>query len=721
MDENLFIFAPFTWIVIPKNKLVINEITFQYPSWYLILCVALGLIYALALYYKDLKFEESPRWSKWAMGILRFLTVTGISILLLSPLVKSISEDIKQPIVVIAEDNSQSIVANLSAEEITKKKEEINTIASGLAEKYEVKRLVIGDQIQNGSLDSFSSKVTNLSASLEFINDNFGDQNLGAVILSTDGIYNEGKNPLYSNVSLTAPLYVVAQGDTTIRKDVLIKNVFNNKIAYLGDKFSVQVDIIAKNSAGNTSTLTVSKVDANNTTKLKTDVIRIDKENYFTTKEVILDANTVGLNKYRIALTPVNGEASKSNNYKDIFIEVLDARQKILLLAHGAHPDLSALKSLITTNKNYEVDIHFPEDQDLNVSKYNLVVFHNLPSDKFSMAVEIANLNKKRTPRLFIVGAQTQLNGLNNIQENIKVVGNSTSLEDIQADVIPTFNSFTTNPDIGTKLKSFPPLIAPFGQYTSPSGSNVLLKQNIKKIPTDYPLLSFKDKDGFKTGVWVGEGIWKWRLFDYLQHANYDVVTELVNKSIQFLSTKEDKRKFRVSTSKNLYKENEQISFDGQLYNDNYEMINTPDVFLTVINQDGKEFKYTYSRANNFYTLNIGMLPAGKYRYIANTNYGGEAMEQKGSFSVQNIQLELYDLAARHDLLKGLIDKYGGAILPAGSSEGFVDAILSNSKIKPVVYQSTVTKSVINFKWLFGLILFLLSLEWFLRRYLGSY
>ena len=700
---------------------MINEITFQYPSWYIILCVLLGLIYAGALYYNDQKFEDSPKWSRWVMGILRFLAVTSIAVLLLTPLVKSISEDIKQPIVVIAEDNSQSIVANLSEEEIIQKKEEINTIAAGLAEKYEVKRLVIGDQVLNSSLDSFTSKVTNLSESLEFIYDNFGDQNLGAVILSSDGIYNEGKNPLYSNVKLTAPLYVVAQGDTTIRKDVLIKNVFNNKIAYLGDKFSIQVDISAKNSAGNTSTLTVSKVDGSATKRLKSESIRVDKENYFTTKEVILDANTVGLNKYRIALSPINGEITRTNNYKDIFIEVLDARQRIVLLAHAPHPDLSALKSLITTNKNYEVDIHFPEDQDLNLSKYDLVVFHNLPSEKFPITVEIATLNKKRTPRLFVVGAQTQLRTLNEVQENIKVVGNSTSLEDIQADVIPTFNSFTTNQEMSGKLKSFPPLIAPFGQYTSPSGSNILLKQNIKKIPTDYPLLSFKEKDGFKTGVWVGEGIWKWRLFDYLQHDNYDVVTELVNKSIQFLSTKEDKRKFRVSTSKNLYKENEQIAFDAQLYNDNYEMINDPDVFLTITNQDGKEFKYTYSRSNNFYTLNIGMLPAGKYRFSASTNYGGEAMDQKGSFSVQNIQLELYDLTARHDLLRALSQKYGGEILPTGSSLSITDKILSNSKIKPIVYQSTKTKSVINFKWIFGLIMLLLCLEWFLRRYMGSY
>ncbi len=700
---------------------MINEISFQYPSWFITFCLLLGVVYAIALYFKDNKFTESPKWSTWVMGILRFLSVSGIAILLLSPLVKSITEEIKQPIVIIAEDGSQSIIASLSDEEIEAKKQELNTISDQLSEKYEVKRLVIGDQIENGGVDSFGFKVTNLSESLEFIYDNYGDQNLGAIILSTDGIYNEGKNPLYAKVNLTSPLYVVAQGDTTVKKDVSIKNVFNNKIAYLGDKFSIQVDIAAKNCIGKSTNLSVSRTENGNTKRLKSENIRINKEDYFTTKEIILDADKVGLNKYRIALTPIDGEVTTANNYKDIFIEVLDARQKILLLAHGAHPDLSAMKSIITSNKNYEVDIHFPEDTDLNVSKYDLVVLHNLPSDKYPVAVELSNINKKRTPRLFLIGAQTSLVGINKAQDNIKIEGNSASLEDIQADVVRTFNSFTVDDQLGANLKGFPPLIAPFGQYTSPSGANVLLTQNIKKIETKYPLLSFKDQSGVKTGVWVGEGVWKWRLFDYLQNENYDVVTSVVNKAIQFLSTKEDKRKFRVSSSKNLYKENEQIALDAQLYNDNYEMINEPDVFVTLINQDKKEYKYTFSRSSNYYTLSAGMLPAGRYSYVSKVNYAGEALEQKGSFSVQNIQLELYDLTARHGLLRALTEKYGGEVFVSGKSTGLADKILTNSKIKPVVYQSSDTESVMNFKWLFGLLMLLLSLEWFLRRYMGSY
>jgi hypothetical protein len=49
------------------------------------------------------------------------------------------------------------------------------------------------------------------------------------------------------------------------------------------------------------------------------------------------------------------------------------------------------------------------------------------------------------------------------------------------------------------------------------------------------------------------------------------------------------------------------------------------------------------------------------------------------------------------------------------------DSLLNNESIKPVIYQSNTTKSVIHYRLLFFLILAFLSSEWFLRRYFGSY
>lgn len=699
---------------------MLSEIKFSYPTWFLLLCLLLGLVYAAALYYKDNRFAESPRWSSILMAILRTLAVSSIAALLLAPVVKSITEEIKQPIIVVAQDMSQSVISGLDAEQIAQQSKYINDLTAALAGSYEVKQLTIGDQVTEGVVDSFTTKITNLSNALEYIDDNYGDQNLGAIIMSTDGIYNEGKNPIYTNTNITAPLYIVAQGDTSIRRDLAIKNVFANKIAYLGDKFSIQIDVSAVNADGMSSNLLVTKTTDGQSKKLHSENISIKKDNFFTTIEVVISADQVGVNKYRIALTPVSNEVSKANNYKDIYVEVLDARQKILLLANAPHPDLAAFKNIITKNKNYEAEIKFVQDGDVTVRNYDMVILHNLPSEKHDITAVVAELDKRRTPRLYVVGAQTNLQRLNAQQGLISVSGSGINTENVQARILPNFSSFTISENLSRTIKNFPPLIAPFGEYKDPLGGNVLMKQVVQDVETSYPMLSFSDKQGYKMGVLVGEGIWKWRLYNYVQSENYDLVEELINKTIQYIATKEDKRKFRTSTSKNLYKENEDIIFDGQLYNDNYEMVNTPDVFVNVRNAD-KEYKFTMSRSNNFYTLNANLLPPGKYSYEAATNFDGEALSQKGYFSVEDIQLELYDLTARHGLLRSLSNKYGGKVVLPAQAESLVASLTGENKLKPTVYPTTRTKSVINFKWLFWILLTMLCGEWFLRRYMGNY
>ncbi len=696
---------------------MLENITFGYPQWFVSLCIGLGIIYSLAMYWRDGRFSEYPGWYKWMIGILRFLSSSGIAFLLLSPMIKTITEEQKDPIIVIVEDASASIskAGNENQGEI------MDNLESKLKEKYEVKRLHFGAQTQMGKADTFDQKITNLSNAFQYLDENFADLNLGAIIMSTDGIYNEGKNPLYTSTNISAPLYIIAQGDTSKRKDLLVKNVFYNKVAYLGDRFTIQVDISAHNLQGLRSALTVSKIINDKPQKVKTEAFVINKNEFFKTIEVPIDANTPGINKYRISLRPAKGEDSQANNYKDIYIDVLDARQKILIFADGDHPDLGALKSIITNNKNYEIDIKLPEDKNINLLNYDLVILHNLPSQKHPVDNELSTLKRRGIPLLFIAGSTINTPLFNKAQDVITISGNSNEQEEISGLLNNPFALFTLSESLPEKIKRFPPLIAPFGQYSSPTGASILMYQSIKNIPTKYPMIAFKERGNQKEGVWVGEGIWKWRIHDFLENNNYDAVSELVNKTIQYLTTKEDKRKFRVTVSKNIYKENEHILFDAQLFNSNYEMVNTPDVFLIITNKKGKEFDFTFSRKGDYYTLDAGMLPPGKYTYLAKTNFNGEAMQQKGSFAIKDIQLELFDNTARHSLLRSLSQKYNGEVLSMKEVPLLADRLLSDTSIKPILYPSSSTKSIINFWWLLPAILLLLFLEWFLRRYWGSY
>jgi len=697
------------------------DLSFQYPAWFLIFCALLGLGYALLLYYRDTTFrEQAPQLHRW-LGVMRWLTVTILSALLLSPLLKSLLTETKKPVVVLAQDQSESAAADLQGEALEQYKQNWQSLRDGLSENYEVHELAFGDQVREGVNFEFSDKVTNLSELLRGIYDLYGGQNLGAVVVASDGIYNEGSNPAYSDAQLAAPIYTVALGDTTPKKDLLVKRVFHNKIAYLGDKFSLQVDVAATNCAGQQTVLNISKVEGEQTKTLQTIPISVAGNDFFTTKEVQIEADQPGVAQYRISVATLPGEASTANNRKDIFIDVLDARQKILLLANSPHPDISAIRQTLEINKNYQVAVAMAGEPGLDVAKYDFVVLHNLPSATNDLSGVLNTMNDKRIPRLFIAGMQTGYGALAKSQGLVSVQSDGRQSDDAQGKVSLQFAAFTLDNKVLEELPKFNPVTSAFGTFSATSQAQVLLWKRIGRIDTEQPLLAFGETNGVKTGIFLGEGLWRWRLFDFLQHQNHEIFDELVGKTVQYLSQKEDKRKFRVNLDKNIFNENEPVTFGAELYNDNYELVNDPDVAMSIRNGGGKEYTFTFNKLGKAYSLNAGILPVGGYTFKATTNFNGQNLLYEGRFNVQPIQLELFETTANHSVLRQLSAKYGGETVFPAQLASIAEKIKTNQTVKPVIYQTTKTNPLINLKWIFVLLAGLLAAEWFLRRYFGSY
>jgi len=698
-----------------------NNLSFPYPSWYILLCLLLGLVFAFVLYFKNKSFPEKTSTLSWVLGILRFLSIAAIAVLLLSPLLKSTLTETKKPVVVLAQDVSESILAEMSPDEKTKYQQDFTNLSTTLKEKYDVKEYAFGSEVREGIDFEFKDKASNISDFLGNVYDLYSNQNLGAVIMATDGIYNEGSNPIYTGTKLDAPIYTIALGDTIAKKDVIIKRIFNNRIAYLGDKFTIQIDVSAINCVGENTSLSISSIDGGQSNVLQRFPISINKNNFFTTKEITLDANKAGVQRYSITVNKVNGEVTTANNTREIFIDVLDARQKILLLANTPHPDLSGIKQSISKNKNYEVETGLITDPSINIAAYDFVVLHQLPSKTNDATTVLSTLRAKKIPHLFVIGTQSNLPKFNEAQSILTVKGNTQQTNAVQAIVATSFNSYNVDDQVVEKLSSFAPLTAPFGEFTDNANSEVLLYQRIGKVDTKYPLLLYGEDNGVKVGVLAAEGIWKWRLFDFLQHENHEIFDELLGKAFQFLSVKEDKRKFRVDVSKNIFNENEAVFFDAELYNNNYERINEPDATIVITDSEGKNFDFTFSKTGLTYTLNAGFLPVGNYNYRAAVMSNGAELSHKGQFSIRPVQLEVYETTADHGLLRLLSSRYGGELIYTDQLNSLPDQIIEKGTIKPIIYETSKTRSVINIRWLCFILIGLLTIEWFLRRYFGTY
>ena len=686
--------------------------------------MAIIIAFAIAglLYYKSKKFDGQKKALKPLLGVIRFLTIFLVGVLIMGPLIKTIQEESKKPKIVLLQDNSLSVGNWLESNNKDDYVESITNVKTELSDQFEVDSYIFSNEIEQDNLDSlsFSAGLTDLSSSLEFIYDMYEGEHLGAVILATDGIYNEGKNPNYLSIPGQIPVFALALGDTSQRKDLILKSVFHNEIAYLNDQVSILINVTAFNSDRESYRLDVEKQTPSGFVNVHTDRLQIDGESYFQAIDLPINLTDIGLNHFRIRLSGLNQEANRTNNQRDIFIDVLDGRQKITVISNAPHPDIAAITQILETNKNYEVSLFYELPSDQLISESDFVIFHNLPSSKNNINRLVGILDDNRTPRMYIVGNQTNIQAFNSIQEQVSIRGQSRSQNEAQARFTQDFNYFSIDKQLKENIERFPPLSTPFGDYSISPSVVTLLQQRIGNIDTDFPLFSFSDQDGIKTAFLMGEGFWKWKLFDFMENENSDVVKEFLNKSIVYTSTKEDRRKFRVSASDNVYLENEEISFRAELYNNSYELVVDPDVFMTLTNTNNQQFDFTFSKDQSSYSLDIGRYPTGSYSFRGYTSFNGESYEARGRFIVQEAQFELYDMEARHSLLVGLTDLTGGEIYNLSNMTDMSEQILSDNRLKPVLYQNTKTTPWIDLKFIFLLLALLLGTEWFLRRYFGS-
>lgn len=700
-----------------------QHLSWQYPSWYLIICAGLGIAAAVFLYRRDKTFIDQPQWLRYLLAILRGTVVTVLASLLLAPLLKLLMSRTESPVIIIANDQSTSIRSALSKSDSTQWSAALDRLANRLSEKYVVHRLGFGENVELVEQWRYNDQASDMGQLMTYLQEQYRGQNVGAVIMASDGAVNRGRNPLYATLDQRAPLYTVALGDTIRKTDLQIRDILHNTIAYLGDRFTIQVDISALRLQGANTSLEIRHIRDDQQVLLEKIPVAIGSDPFFETREIILEASHSGVQRYRAQLSQVRNEVTYVNNVRDFFVEVIDGRLKVLVAGNSPHPDLGVWKNALLSQRNYEVDVRMADELNAqSVKDYDLVVLHQLPSSRHPVRDVLNALDKQGVPRIFIAGYQTDIPQLNQAQPFVSIqAGANRTPNDVTILLNPSFSLFNLSDDLKDKLESFSPLVSPYGEYVATGAAQVLAYQRIGRVDTQYPLIVMGENNDVRTCVIAGEGMWKWQLFDQLQNGSKEITQELLGQLTQYASTKSDKRKFKVTSSKRLYTGLDDISFQAELYNDNYELVNAPEVFLKIRNRSGEEFDYSMNTTANAYTLHIGKFPEGNYSWSASAELNGVRHTHEGKFVVQPVQLETLETTADHGLLRLLASKYGGRMLYPEELDALGDEILKSDQIKPVLYSSTQTRPLIHIKWLCIILLTGLCLEWFLRRYFGGY
>jgi hypothetical protein len=693
----------------------LNIVT-EYPAWYLVFCILTGLIYAGILYYKNADGDFTLLVRR-AMAVFRFLSVTIISFLLLSPLLKSVFKTSEKPLIILAHDNSGSLlVGKDSAFYLNQFPDSFNQLSEELSGDYEVKIYSFSDKVTEGSDFQFTGKQTDISDLFSDIITRYSNRNVGAMLLASDGLYNKGLNPVYASEKVKFPVYTLALGDTTIHKDAFVRKVNFNRMAFLGNSFPLEIILGANRCNGLSGTVTVS----NKNKIFYQKSITFTSEAFSGSVNVALDATEAGLQRYQVRIAPMSGEISTSNNQQDIFIEVLDAKQKIVILSASPHPDVAAMKQAIESNYNYEVSQFNIDEFDKQTKEFDLIILHQIPGNNYPGTKIISEAVENKVPVLFVLGSQTSLSMFNTLNAGIQIVAEKPSFNESLPFLNTDFALFTISNDTRNAIETFPPLVSPFGEIKTLNSANPLFYQQIGSVVTGYPLVLFNQNLVSKTGVIAGEGIWRWRLANYQKNGNHLAFNELLTKIVQFLSVKIDKSFFQVKSKTN-FQENEQVQLDAEVYNQSYELINDPDVELTITNSGDKTYSFIFGKTSNAYHLNAGILPVDNYRFTAKVKVGDKLYTDAGQFTVSPLNVESINTVADHNLLFQIAQKHDGRMLSINQMNDFDNILKERQDIKTVNYAEKRYNELVNEFWLLVLIITLVSAEWFLRKRNGAY
>ncbi|HAS47480.1 MAG TPA: hypothetical protein DCS93_43795, partial [Microscillaceae bacterium] len=424
--------------------------------------------------------------------------------------------------------------------------------------------------------------------------------------------------------------------------------------------------------------------------------------------------------RYMVYVDALENEFTKDNNARDVYIEVIDGKEKILVIAPTPHPDIKALKSAITKNENYSFDLHIPGITKLKNEKYDLVIAHQVPNIYRNGRDLLARFRKQKTPIFYVLGAQSDLRAFNSLNTGLRVIRRGRQVDAVTPIFNDKFNTFNFEREKISVFKKLPPASVPFGNYAASNSAQVILYQRVGSIETQKPLLVINELNGVKSAILAGEGMWEWRQEEYALNEKHEIIDELVSKVVQYLSTKEDKRRLRVYPINNEFYDFEKVVFQTEMYNELYERIYDVKVNLSITDEEGKASTYSFTPTEGSARFEISGLGKGVYKYSATATIKNKNEVSAGEFTIKSLQLEALNNTADHNLLRQLSQKTAGKFFNMNQTAALKKAVLDTRRPNKL-HSSEEIQEMIHLKWIFFVLMALATIEWVIRKYQGSY
>ncbi|MCP4520103.1 MAG: hypothetical protein GY827_00130 [Cytophagales bacterium] len=688
--------------------------------WYIFLCLLIGAAYSYFLY------QKKTHWSRVTNNILaslRFLIVTLVCLLLVGLFFTKIKRTYEKPTVAILIDDSESVVFgkdSIYSQSILSK---VDSVGKSLSNKgYNVVYHGLNQTYQSVKQIKFVEQKTNIGSAFKNIQELYEGQNFEGVVLWSDGIYNQGLMPEYQQYNF--PIHTIQLGDTLQRKDIVLKRLLYNKVVYAQNRFPIVAEFNSRGFAGRQVEVQLLKADS----LLNSKKITLARGEGLQKVRFETVANQEGRVKYEIRIKGFENELTLDNNNQNAYLEVIKAKEKILILSHAPHPRIKMWKTILEKTDKYEVDlVLLGQKQNFQWSKnneYGLIILNDLPNKNATRHHNlVSRINKEAKSVLHLVGRNTDLNSFNQLGKGLRIVQQLPQTDKVFGTWNTKVERFQFKGERLTFLKDAPPVDVPFAEYELSQGIEVFIYQKLGSVDLDKPLCLYSEQGEQKVGFVIGEGIWRWRLFEYLYSDKQEVLDDLFSKYIALLTVKKDKRRFVVKpVAEELY-EGEITRLRVQCFDELFEPLYGQNVRLTLSadepNSEEITFDFVTNEVSDVHKLKV--LPTGVYNYASITKLSGKEYKETGSFVVKKMFVERTDLLAKSELLTRIAQQSGGVSASLGTVFNKFSEYFGKRKIQKVIHSTEKELEIIHFHWICIFIIILISLEWGIRKFSGGY
>lgn len=692
------------------------SVSADYTLWFIIPALLVSYFGAVFLYAKNAWFQQQTKKIRFMLIGLRTSVLFVLFLLLIGLIFQRTSYRKEKPILITLVDNSASMLSYKDSAQIRGQISNLQTkISEKFKDKFELVTYSIGNDFNEKNSFSFQDETTNLEKGIEAIATAYFNRNVGALICVSDGNYNVGGNPIYAAEKLNlTPIFTLGIGDTIPKKDQFIRNTVYNDVVFLKNKFPIEVDIEANRIQNKTTRLSLWQ---NNKMLASSTINYSNEKQQFYQHTFLVDATSPGFQTYKVQIEVIEGESNIKNNQQTLYIEVIDSRSTILFMSAAPHPDIAALKTAIDKNETIETTYLSTKEFNYATKKPDLVIWHE-PGIQFDAKIQ-RYLSDNRIPVLYMLGPNTS-GAISNTLNVVALSNSKNQTDEVLGAYNSAFNTFELSDNCKKAIAFYPPLNTRFGGVRAINPTDVLMFQRVGEVTKIDPLLFFGKNTQQNYGVIYGEGIWRWKLNDFTRSGSHDNFNELINKSVSYLLLKRQGEGLSVSFPKRFSK-NESVVVSASFYNASLEPISTPVITMEMKNEKGTTFKSQFGVTGTNYKLNAGKLSTGKYTWKVSTVYKGKTIAKTGFFIVEDVQLELINSCANHATLKQLAQQSNGKYRFLKDYQKSLEELALRDDINAVQYEEKKFLSLIELTWLFVILVSLLTLDWFSRRFLGTY